>query len=193
MKYVGGEKGFPVADEIVTATDLATGFDRLAQAVQPLVDRGDCILLAVMTGGFYPLIRLADRLHGDFLIDYCHATRYAGATEGGMLDWRELPHLNLAGRTVILVDDIYDAGITLQAVAGYCREAGAVQVSTAVMVVKDRQRAADMPAPDFTTGLRVPDRYVFGCGMDVYGRWRHLPAIYALADQSAVKGTSQNG
>lgn len=185
--------GFPAAEEMVTATEMALGFDRLACAIQPVVDGGNCILLAVMTGGLYPLVRLADRLHGDFLMDYCHATRYAGGTKGGGLQWLETPHLSLANHTVIIVDDIYDEGLTLQAVADYCRQAGASRVATAVMVVKERQPAAGVSPPDFTTGLTVPDRYVFGCGMDVYGRWRHLPAIYALQDLPNAEGATNHG
>ena len=185
--------GFPDAQEIVSATDMALGFDRLACAIQPLVDDRNCILLGVMTGGLYPLMRLAERLHGDFLLDYCHATRYAGGTSGGGLEWRETPHLSFANHTVIIVDDIYDEGLTLQAVADYCRQAGAFRVATAVMVIKERLPAAGVAPPDFSTGLTVPDRYVFGCGMDVYGRWRHLPAIYALSESANVQGSPDHG
>ena len=126
-------------------------------------------------------------------MDYCHVTRYAGDTKAGGLQWRELPHLSLDNHSVIIVDDIYDEGITLQAVADYCRQAGAVRVATAVMVVKERQPVAGVAPPDFTTGLTVPDRYVFGCGMDVYGRWRHLPAIYALPELPNVQGAPNHG
>jgi hypoxanthine phosphoribosyltransferase len=171
---------FPQADEIASAAQMALGFDRLASSIQPLIDEGSCVLLGIMTGGLYPLVRLADRLVGDFVIDYCHATRYEGGTEGKILQWLEQPHADLKGLTVIVIDDIFDAGITLQAVADFCREAGARRVATAAMVVKDRPRSEAMPLPDFDTGLTVPDRYVFGCGMDFAGRWRHLPAIYAL-------------
>jgi hypoxanthine phosphoribosyltransferase len=193
MNLAFAHSGFPVADEIINAADMAAGFDRLATSIQPLVDRSNCILLGIMLGGLYPLLRLADRLHGDFLLDYCHATRYAGGISGADLEWREKPHLDFAGQTVVIVDDIYDEGLTLQAVAGFCRELGALQVVTAVMVVKQRPRAAGIPAPDFTTGLVVPDRYVFGCGMDLYGRWRHLPAIYALTDEPHADAGGASG
>jgi hypoxanthine phosphoribosyltransferase len=183
----------PDAEEIISATDVAKGFDRLASGIQPLVDSGNCILLGVMTGGLYPLMRLADRLQGDFLIDYCHATRYMGEARGGRLQWLETPHLSLVNQTVIIVDDIFDEGLTLQAVADYCRQAGAFRVATAVMLVKQRQSVADIAAPDFTTGLTVPDRYVFGCGMDIYGRWRHLPAIYALQELPRAQDAPDHG
>jgi hypoxanthine phosphoribosyltransferase len=61
-------------------------------------------------------------------------------------------------------------------------------VATAVMVIKDRSRNPAIPLPDFDTGMRVPDVYVFGCGMDLYERWRHLPAIYGLRDGTVGHG-----
>jgi len=193
MSHSSGRHEFPVADIVLDRAEMEAGFDHLAKSIQPLIDLRDCILLAVMTGGLYPVVRLADRLQGDFVIDYCHATRYAGSTAGSLLEWREHPHLALSGKTVIVVDDIYDEGITLQAVAEYCRDAGAQRVATAVMVVKDRPRVANIAPPDYTTGLTVPDRYVFGCGMDLYGRWRHLPAIYALRDVAVGSGDKDHG
>ena len=84
---------------------------------------------------------------------------------------------------MLLIDDIFDEGITLAAVAAACREAGAAEVHTVIQVVKDRPRDAAVGEPDFTTGLTVPDVYVYGCGMDLRGRWRHLPAIYEYREE----------
>ena len=173
---------FPDADELISSVAIAAGFDQLASRLQPLIDQADCLLLGVLNGGMFPMVHLAERLNGDFLMDYCHATRYRGGKEGAALEWREEPHFDFAGRTVVVVDDIFDEGATLQAVAQYCRDAGAAKVVTAVMVIKDRSRDPALALPDLDTGLRVPDVYVFGCGMDLNERWRHLPAIYGLRD-----------
>ena len=175
--------GFPAAELVLSEATVEAGLDRLAAALQPLVTGTDCILLAVMTGGLYPLAGLMRRLGGDYRVDYCHATRYAGALTGGGLEWQAEPRLDLRGATVVVVDDIFDAGVTLEAVARYCRERGAKRVATAVLFVKQCDRAPGTPPPEFTAGLSVPDRYVFGCGMDLHERWRQLPAVYALHAQ----------
>jgi hypoxanthine phosphoribosyltransferase len=174
------QPGFPDADELLSAAEVEAGIQCLASKIQPLIETTDCLLLGVLTGGMFPLVHLAQTLNGNFLVDYCHATRYHGGTQGGELHWLQEPVLSLQGLTVIIVDDIWDEGTTLAAVADYCRQAGAAKVLTAVLLIKDRERSTRFAPPDFDAGLQVPDRYVFGCGMDLDNRWRHLSSVYAL-------------
>ena len=173
----------PDADLIVAAETVAAGLDHLAGDLQALIARDECILLGVAMGGFYPLMQLAARLQGDFLLDYCHATRYDGATVGQELRWIQAPRSEFAERTVIVIDDILDEGITLEAIRQRCTELGAEQVYTAVLAIKDLPDATNRKLPDYSSGIHVPNRYVFGCGMDLHERWRHLDAIYALRDE----------
>jgi hypoxanthine phosphoribosyltransferase len=173
---------FPDAEEIMDAATVNRGLDRLATALQPLVDREDCVLLGVLMGGLFPLLQLAGRLTGNFRLDVCQATRYNGTTTGSDVHWLQEPRLALKSRTVIIVDDIYDAGITMAAVADYCERQGAQTARTAALFVKDCARSPTIRALDYDAGLVVPDRYVFGCGMDLHERWRHLPSVYALPE-----------
>jgi hypoxanthine phosphoribosyltransferase len=113
--------------------------------------------------------------------DYIHATRYRGTTAGGGIEWRALPASGVAGRTVLVLDDILDEGPTLAAIRQRLVSLGAQEVLTAVLADKAIGRPKPLAA-DFI-GLTVPDRYVFGCGMDVHGAWRNLPAIYAVKAQ----------
>lgn len=165
---------------VATRDEVDQAFERLAAAIQPVVDAADCVFISVMIGGVVPLVRLTARLRGDFLIDYCHVTRYRGETTGGTIEWLHRPEAELSGRTVIVVDDIFDEGRTLEAVVAECRGRGAARVLVAVLVRKRHDRASGSVSPDFV-GLTVADEYVFGCGMDYRERWRHLDAIYAIA------------
>ena len=125
------------------------------------------------------MARLAPLLHGDIELDYCQVSRYRGTEQGGALDLIRSPTTGLEGRTVLLVDDIFDEGLTLDFVAGRCRALGAREVVTTVLVRKTHDRVATGFRPDYI-GLEVEDRYVFGCGMDYRHHWRHLPEIWAL-------------
>ena len=84
----------------------------------------------------------------------------------------------VTGRRVLVRDVILDEGITLAAIRHRLLEQGAAACLTAVLADKQLGRSKPIAA-DFV-GLPLPDRYVFGCGMDVEGAWRNLPAIYAL-------------
>lgn len=117
----------------------------------------------------------------DLEFDYLHATRYRGQTSGSGLAWLHRPATSLRGRRVILADDILDEGHTMLAVKRWCEDQGAEDVRIAVLAVKVHERCVDGIEADYV-GLDVPDRYVFGYGMDYHEQGRNLPAIYALKD-----------
>jgi len=180
--------GFPSAVVVATREDVRCAYDRLAGALQPVIDAEDCILLGIMVGGMMPTARLATLLHGDYALDYCQVSRYRGGERGGELEWLQAPHAQLQGRTVLLVDDIFDEGITLDYVTRQCRALGAGSVISTVLVRKRHTRVKTDFRPDHV-GLEIDDRYIFGCGMDYRHRWRHLPEIWALADEPAGEDT----
>jgi hypoxanthine phosphoribosyltransferase len=138
------------------------------------------LVLSVMGGAVVFTGHLLPQLRFPLDFDYIHLTRYGANTRGGEIRWRVLPNEVIAGRVVLVLDDILDEGETLAAVRTRILEAGAVGFYTAVLVEKDIGRPKPIAA-DFV-GLRIPNRYVFGFGMDVRGQWRNLPAIYALKD-----------
>jgi hypoxanthine phosphoribosyltransferase len=137
------------------------------------------VFITVMHGGLIFAASLALALPIDCEFDYVHASRYRGETSGGKLDWIKAPNASLVGRDVLLVDDILDEGCTLAAIRDWCREQGARSVRIAVLCAKRHDRCIDGLEADYV-GVEVPDRYVFGFGMDYYGQGRNLPAIYAI-------------
>jgi hypoxanthine phosphoribosyltransferase len=164
---------------LVPRAEVDAAFGRLVAATQPLVAADRCVLLGVLLGGLVPLARLASSLTGDFLLDTCRVGRYGDATRGGDLQWVAQPRMDLHDQHVVIVDDIHDEGITLEFLARHCQQAGARRVTTIVLVRKRRARPLTGREPDIA-GLEVGDEYVFGCGMDYQGHWRHLPEIWGL-------------
>jgi hypoxanthine phosphoribosyltransferase len=136
------------------------------------------IVLCVMGGAVFFAGQLLPKLKFSLEFDYVQATRYHNETEGKIVEWKVKPKHTIKDRNILLLDDILDEGITLKAVAEQCLLLGASQVKVAVLVEKELNKVKPIYA-DYV-GLSVPNRYVFGCGMDVYGWWRNLPAIYAL-------------
>ncbi len=151
----------------------------LAEGINQFYGDRPVIMLVVMTGGIMPAAWIASKLKMPMQMDFCHATRYSGQTEGGEIEFRVPPRLNLENQDVLVVDDIYDIGLTLQTIETYCTSRGASSVNSAVLVRKIHDRKTTESLPKFI-GMDVRDKYVFGCGMDAYEHWRHLDEIRAL-------------
>ena len=167
------------ADRLYTHAEVAEATDGLAARITERLSDAMPLVLCIMNGGLIPTGMLLERL--DFLLqlDYIHATRYRGETTGAQLQWRRKPELSLQGRSVLIVDDILDEGLTLQTVRDWCLEQNPKEVLSAVLVEKRHDRKKTPIQADFV-GLTVPDRYVFGFGMDYKNHLRNVPGIYAV-------------
>lgn len=140
------------------------------------------LFVTVMHGGMLFAAQLALALGErglDVEFDYLHATRYRGQTSGSGLAWLHRPATSMRGRRVLLVDDILDEGHTMLAVKRWCEDQEAGDVRIAVLAKKNHSRRAEGIQADYI-GVEVPDRYVFGYGMDYHEQGRNLPGIYAL-------------
>lgn len=135
------------------------------------------VVLCVMSGAVFFTGQLLPQLRFPLELDYLHATRYCGLG-GGEIKWLTKPPAHIRDRKVLILDDILDEGVTLKAIADECKLMGATEVKVAVMA--EKKLDIQKPISADYVGLIVPNRYVFGCGMDVHGWWRNLPAIYAL-------------
>ena len=169
------------AELLISAQDLERSLDRMAIAITAELAGRDPLVLCVMTGALIVAGRLLPRLHFQLRLDYLHATRYRGATSGGDLTWLYRPSEAIRGQHVLVVDDILDEGVTLDAAVLACRDDGAASVRSAVLVEKERPRARPCN-PDFV-GVKVPDRYVYGYGLDYKDYFRNAAGIYAVADE----------
>ena len=167
------------AELVWSEADVDAAYARLARDISNVLSASTPLIIPVMMGGMVPASRIVSQLEFPVEIDYVHATRYRGDVRGRTLEWIAHPSSDFKGRSVLVVDDILDEGVTLAAIIAHCRELGAHEIYCAVLVDKQIGRSRVVARADFT-GLEVDDRYVFGCGMDYRGYFRNLPAIYAL-------------
>jgi len=166
------------ADLICSQQEIEASITRMAGQITERLGEKNPIIMTVMNGGLVLGGVLLPQLAFPLTVDYIHATRYGQNTSGGELDWKVRPHQSLQDRVVILVDDIFDEGLTLEAIISDCLAAGAAEVYSAVLVEKIRHRPVDLKM-DFV-GLKVEDRYLFGYGMDYKGYLRNAAGIYAV-------------
>ncbi len=168
--------------------EITAALDCLADKLnQQLVDENP-VVLCVMQGGLIFSGQLIPRLNCMLEIDYIHATRYNNQTSGSELLWKSYPVTSLKGRTVLILDDILDEGITLKSIIDYCQSQGAVKVISAVLLKKNHGRCVDHDAIKVNLSdniaLTVEDEYVFGFGMDYNGQYRQLSSIFSLKGNS---------
>lgn len=182
MSRITAEQALAVlreAELLWAPEQIEAALDRMAAAITARLEGRDPLVLMVMNGAFVTVAGLLSRLRFPLRVGYLHATRYRSGTRGGEIDWIAHPRPAVAEQTVLVVDDIFDEGDTLKAIVDEVRQQGAAAVYSAVLVNKRHDRKAPGLTVDFV-GLEVPDRYVFGCGMDYQEYWRQLPAIYAI-------------
>ncbi len=166
------------SDLVASAADVQAAMDRVAADIERHLSKAYPLVLAVMGGAVVFAGQLLPRLRFPLDFDYIHASRYGAETRGARVEWRVRPPALVRGRTVLVLDDILDHGDTMRAIRDGLMDLGAVAFHCAVLVNKKLDIQKPLKA-DFV-GLEIPDRFVFGCGMDAKGYWRNLPEIRAM-------------
>jgi hypoxanthine phosphoribosyltransferase len=166
------------AEQVCSAVAVSEAVHRIAGEIRERLGGANPLVLSVMGGAVVFTGQLLPLLDFPLDFDYIHVSRYDEETSGGVIRWKVLPNPRVEGRVVLVLDDILDHGETLAAIRDRVMGMGAKAFYSAVFADKNLGREKPIRA-DFV-GVSVPDRYVFGFGMDVHGAWRNLPAIYAL-------------
>jgi len=172
------------AECVYSAADISAALAEQASKINSRLDSlsdlsEPAVFLPVMNGGLIYAGQLLPLISKPVVVDYIHATRYRNTTRGFELEWKVYPQTDLSGRLVVVLDDILDEGHTLDAIVKYCQQQGAASVLSAVLVTKQHDRRDNDITADFSA-LDVPDRYVFGYGMDYKGQLRNLNGIYSI-------------
>lgn len=167
------------ADQLYTPAQVDKVYDRLSTEITAKLKGENPLVLCVMIGGMVPTVEILRRMDFPYEIDYLHATRYRGETSGREIIWKVSPSAKLTNRVVLVIDDILDEGHTLASIQKAIRAQDVKALYTAVLVEKLHERRHPEVKADFI-GLQVPDRYVFGGGMDYKNHLRFVPGIYAV-------------
>ena len=169
---------------LFSRAEIDAGLDKMTQKMCEVLENANPILLTVMNGGLFVASEIGLRLNFPLQMDYIHATRYHGEVTGSSIHWKREPSMSLQGRVVVIVDDILDGGMTLQAVKDYCQAHGAAEVYTAVLMDKVNARLpGGLAHPDFVAIEETENHYVYGFGLDYHDYLRNIPAIYQVAPQ----------
>jgi hypoxanthine phosphoribosyltransferase len=168
------------AECLYSFDEINQALDRMAKDITLELKDENPLVLCVMTGALITTGHLLTRLHFPLEVDYIHVTRYRGTNRGGDLHWLVEPRQSLENRSILIVDDIMDGGLTLAAIIDYCKQAKAKKVLSAVMVSKNRVREPGITFEPNFVGVTTEDKYLFGFGLDYEEYLRNVPGIYAV-------------
>jgi len=171
---------------IYTKKQVEAALDKMAEEITEKIGESCPVFLCVLLGGIIPLGNLLPRLNFPLEIDYVHVGRYGNFSEGGEFKWKAKPRTNLNNRTVVIVDDILDGGVTLARIIEFCKLEGAKDVFSAVLIDKKKRRVPGAIEDVDFKGLIIEDKFVFGYGLDYQEYLRNVPGIYAVADEHIV-------
>jgi len=168
------------AELLFSEEQVHAAVHRVALEINASLAEQHPLVLSVMGGAVVFTGQLLPLLDFPLDFDYVHVSRYGNDKQGGEMHWKVAPRENVRGKVVLVVDDILDEGETIAAIKQRVMELGATRFYSAVFADKDNGKVKPICA-DFI-GMTVPDRFVFGYGMDIHGAWRNLPAIYAVRE-----------
>ncbi|MBF0657809.1 hypoxanthine-guanine phosphoribosyltransferase [Psychrobacter sp. NZS113] len=175
------EKTLRNSECLISSIEVAAAYERLAAQLNLHYAGLNPIVMVVMNGGLIPAGQLLTHLTFYHRMHYIHATRYRDNEGTNELDWKYKPDVSIEGEHVLLIDDIFDEGITLKTVVEELSKEKPLSLESCVLLNKEHDRKVEGFDVDFV-GINVADRYVYGCGMDFHGYLRHLPGIYAIKE-----------
>lgn len=167
---------------LITQQQIAERITTLAQEIQKEMDTGAPVhVLILLNGGLIFASDLLRELPSHFFMDTIRISSYGGefATSGTVKCCGNWP--DLTGQTVLVVDDVLDTGLTLEAVCRKLKEEGATRICTVVAVDKKGQRKTDFEA-DFV-GFTADREFLVGYGMDYADKYRNLPYIAQMNEE----------
>ncbi|MDN6275202.1 hypoxanthine-guanine phosphoribosyltransferase [Psychrobacter sp.] len=175
------EKTLRNSECLISSIEVAAAYERLAAQLNLHYAGLNPIVMVVMNGGLIPAGQLLTHLTFYHRMHYIHATRYRDNEGTDELDWKYKPDVSIEGEHVLLIDDIFDEGVTLKTVVEELNKENPLSLESCVLLNKQHDRKVEDFDVDFV-GIDVADRYVYGCGMDFHGYLRHLPGIYAIKE-----------
>ncbi|MDD2916182.1 MAG: hypoxanthine-guanine phosphoribosyltransferase [Gallionella sp.] len=169
------------AELLYSAEQVQASLHKVAQQINAALANEHPLVLSVMGGAVVFTGQLLPLLDFPLDFDYVHVSRYGDARQGGQMHWKVEPRENVRGRVVLVLDDVLDEGHTLEALRQRVMQLGASKFYSAVFA--DKMHGKPKPIYADFVGVELPNRFVFGYGMDVEGAWRNLPAIYAVKEK----------
>ncbi len=172
----------PKFEELISEKEITQAVAELAECLNEEYYGRTLVIVSVLKGSVCFLVDLIRQLDCDVEINFIQASSYGErGTERGTLTISSVKDLDLKGKDVLLLDDIFDSGSTLSRIANELKQAQPKTLKSAVLLSKKIRRLTDL-IPDYTL-FEIDDHFVIGYGLDYKEKYRNLPSIYKLGDE----------
>ena len=163
---------------LYSSREIHLAIKNIAEEINQDIQSDVLYVLTVMNGGLFFSAHLIPLLKHTIHHDYIHATRYGNKAKGGLVHWIKDPDDIIKGKNILLVDDILDEGVTLSQIISKCKKMGAKNIFYTALFNKliDKEKTI---LPSYHV-LNVPNKFVFGFGLDYKGFGRALPDLHII-------------
>jgi hypoxanthine phosphoribosyltransferase len=170
-----------IGEVLVPEQDLQRRVAELGVEVSRDYEGRPPLLVAILKGAVPFLADLMRNLTIDCELDFMAVSSYGSSTDSSGVV-RILKDLDapIAGRDVLIVEDIIDSGLTLQYLLRNLRARDPSSVEVCALLTKPERRRVDLPVR--YVGFEIPNRFAIGYGLDYAQRFRNLPYVAALRE-----------
>lgn len=165
---------------VVTELEIAERVRELGQQIARDCRGEDVRLITVLKGGLFFLADLCRAIDLPVQVDFIAVTPYEFGAGGRVRVTKDLTD-DVADAHVILVEDVVDTGLTVNYVLSLLAAHNPAQLEVCALLDKEARRIADVPIA--YRGFALPDRFVIGYGLDLFGRYRNLPFVASVKDE----------
>ena len=170
----------PEKELVITQKDIAKCVKELGEAITKDYEKGQLLVVGILNGAFVFMADLVREIKLDLKIDFVRVASYGMGTTSGVLRFTKDIELDIAGRDILVVEDIIDTGRTLALLKKSFEDHGANSVRFCTLIDKKERREIDVFV-DYV-GFEVQSGFLVGFGLDCREQFRNLPEIYQLKD-----------
>lgn len=168
----------PQKERLFSSREIQQRVGELARTLSEDYRDRDLLMIGVLKGAFMFMADLAKRMTIPFRMDFVRLASYQGSESRGRIQVIKPVELPVAGKDVLIVEDIVDTGLTLDFFRRSLKEGRPRSIKICAFIDKGERR--ELPVAIDYLGFQVPEGFLVGYGLDYDEQYRHLPAVYRL-------------
>ncbi|MDR1914574.1 MAG: hypoxanthine phosphoribosyltransferase [Clostridiales bacterium] len=161
--------------------DIQAAIDRVAEEIKHDIEGTNPLFVGILNGAFMFIADLMHRLNGPYELTFARYSSYQDTRSTGAINEIMAIRPPVAGRSLILLEDIIDTGFTMHYVMNKLKKEGAIDVKLATMLFKPDALQFDLK-PDYV-GLAIPNEFIVGYGLDYNEQGRAYRDIYKVVEK----------